>query len=110
MMLLDDTVSLIQIEGLHLAVAVSDTLMIGQSSEVVPSDRDDGAIGIFKYADVDLPAYYLSPQLIPIEDSSLLQQSQFCIGLKTKEESDYFVLMCKPVSYTHLTLPTILLV
>ncbi len=92
---LTGTVSLIQLDNLYLAISVADTLMIGQSSEVAVSQDGGNSIGSFEYAGANLPTYYLNDQLIPSQDSLLLKQSQFCIGLRTNEEADYFVLLCK---------------
>lgn len=95
MNLLTGTVSLIEIGGTYLAVSSADTLMIGQSSEISLSPDDGNSVGSFEYADAKLPAYYLNDQLLPNEESVSLKQNQFCIGLKTSEETDYFVLLCK---------------
>jgi len=95
MNLLTGTVSLVQLDNIYLAISVDDTLMIGQSSEVKVSKKADKKIGDFDYAGTDLPAYYLNDQLLPSQESILLEQSQFCIGLRTSEEADYFVLLCK---------------
>lgn len=102
MNLLTGTVSLIQLDNLYLAISVADTLMIGQSSEVKAS-QGDKSVGSFEYDGAELPAYYLNDQLIPSEDSSLIQNSQFCIGLRTRQEDDYFVLLCKKFEQIDLT-------
>ena len=95
MSLLTGTVSLIQLDNIYLAVSGGDTLMIGQSSEVKVLKKGGKKVGSFDYAGTELPAYCLNDQLLPSQDNSLLEQSQFCIGLKTSQEADYFVLLCQ---------------
>lgn len=92
-------VALIELNNLHLAVPLSEALMIGQGSEVTLSKVGDKSlgksVGRFKYADADLPTYFLNDKLLPNEESLVLKDNQFCIGLKTSDEADYFVLLCK---------------
>lgn len=95
MNLLSDSASLIQLDNLYLAVSLEDTLMIGQSSEIISSDGSDNTIGSFDYANSKLPTYHLDNKLVPSNDKSGLEQNNFCIGLRTRQESDYFVLLCK---------------
>lgn len=97
------TVSLIQLDNLYLAVSLADTLMIGQSSEVIVSEGSGPNIGRFEYADSSLPAYYLNDKLFSSADSVLLKESQFCIGLRTSQEADYFVLLCKQFEQINLS-------
>lgn len=101
--LLTGTVSLVQLNNIYLAVSGEDTLMIGQSSEVKVLKKGGNNIGSFDYAGIELPAYCLNDQLRPSQDNSLIEQSQFCIGLRTNQESDYFVLLCQSFEQVDLT-------
>jgi hypothetical protein len=91
----EGTVSLIELDNIHLAVSLADTLMIGQGSEVALSEDRSNIAGSFKYADTNLPTYFLNDKLLPSDSSEALNKSQFCIGLRTTQETDYFVLLCK---------------
>ena len=101
--LLTGTVSLVQLNNIYLAVSGQDTLMIGQSSEVKLLKKGGNNLGSFDYAGIDLPAYCLNDQLRLSQDDSLIEQSQFCIGLKTNQETDYFVLLCQRFEQVDLT-------
>lgn len=92
---LNGTVSLVQLDSIYLAIPAEETLMVGQGSEIKILKKKDKIIGNFDYGGTDLPAYCLDDQLRPSHDSSLLEQNQFCIGLKTSQEADYFVLLCQ---------------
>jgi hypothetical protein len=69
--------------------------MIGQGSEVVLSESGGNSVGSFKYADSNLPTYFLNEKLLSSDGNEAKNRSQFCIGLRTSQETDYFVLLCK---------------
>lgn len=103
MILLTGTVSLIQLGNLYLAVSLGNTLMVGQSSEVHLSENNEQNIGHFDYETKNLPVYYLNDKLKANTDSSLFKDSQFCVGLKTTEEDNYFVILCNKFEQVDLS-------
>ena len=96
-------VSLVKLDNIYLAISAEDTLMVGQGSEIKILKKKDKIIGSFDFGGIDLPAYCLDSQLHLSHDSLLLEQSQFCIGLKTSQESDYFVMLCQSFEQVNLS-------
>jgi len=96
-------VSLVRLDSIYLAIPAEDTLMVGQGSEIKILKKKDKIIGSFDFDGIDLPAYCLDGQLQSSRDSSLLEQSQFCIGLRTSQESDYFVMLCQSFEQINLS-------
>lgn len=90
------TVSLLELGDIRLALLVSDTLMIGQRSEVTLEEGDSDSIGHFEYAQgQQLPVYVLNENLLPSNKSKQISTSQFCVGLRTSQETDFFAVLCQ---------------
>ena len=90
------TVSLLDLGSINLALLVSETLMVGQSSEIIVAEGGGNNIGHFEYAQgQQLPAYSLNEKLFPSKESQEVNTSPFCVGLKTSQETDSFVLLCQ---------------
>ena len=99
------TVSLIDLGDTRLAIKQSETLMIGQSSEIQPSSNaDDMSVGSFEYAGAEIPCYVLDEQMRPEQASDIdVDKTRFCVGLKTSDEANNFVVLCEQFEQVEIT-------
>jgi len=106
MSLANNTYSLIEFSDICIAIKQSEMLTIDQASSVELLPFAEEHIGHFIFDRRRIPTYQLSQHLKPIAVTSDLKHGDYCVGIKTENEENYFSIICNKIEQAEISSAT----